>query len=63
MSWGDAVENIFRGKRFRFDRTLVTIPVTYDYRMLCREKEGKMVPIKVLSHEAYNAIARNKVTV
>lgn len=50
----------FKGKRFHFDRTLITIPVTYDYRMLCREHKGKLVPLKVLSHEAYNGIARNK---
>ncbi len=48
------------GKRFQFDRTLVRIPVTYRYRLLCRWQQDKMLPLMVLSHEAYNAIARHK---
>ena len=49
-----------RGKRFQFDRTLVRIPVTYRYRLLCRWQQDKVLPLMVLSHEAYNAIAHHK---
>ncbi|MBW4470423.1 MAG: hypothetical protein KME45_08440 [Stenomitos rutilans HA7619-LM2] len=53
----------FQGKRFRFDRTLISIPVTYSYRLLCREQKDGLLPLKVLSHEQYNAIARNRVAI
>ena len=49
-----------QGKRFSFDRTLVRFPVTYRYRLLCRWYAGRIIPLQVLSHEAYNAITRNK---
>lgn len=49
-----------RGKRFQFDRTLVRIPVTYRYRLLCRWQQDKILPLMVSSHEAYNAIAHHK---
>lgn len=49
-----------QGKRFNFDRTLLRIPVSYRYRLLCRWQAGKIIPLQVLTHEAYNAIARNK---
>lgn len=48
------------GKRFHFDRTLLRIPVSYRYRLLCRWQSGRIIPLMVLSHEAYNAFARNK---
>ncbi|MGB3492298.1 MAG: hypothetical protein WBA57_06195 [Elainellaceae cyanobacterium] len=49
-----------RGKRFQFDRTLLRIPVGYRYRLLCRWQKDSITPLGVMSHEAYNAIARNK---
>jgi hypothetical protein len=49
-----------QGKRLSFDRTLLRIPVTYRYRLLCRWYSNQVIPLQVLSHEAYNAIARNK---
>lgn len=49
-----------KGRRFNFDRTLLRIPVTYRYRLLCRWQADRIVPLQVLSHEAYNAVARNK---
>jgi hypothetical protein len=48
------------GKRFQFDRTLLRIPISYRYRLLCRWRDGQIVPLKVMSHEDYNAFARNK---
>jgi hypothetical protein len=52
--------NELQGRRFNFDRTLLRIPVTYRYRLLCRWYTDRIIPIQVLTHEAYNAIARNK---
>lgn len=49
-----------QGKRFSFDRTLLRIPVGYRYRLLCRWYCDRIVPLQVLTHEAYNAVARNK---
>ncbi|XHX79482.1 MAG: hypothetical protein RBJ76_06000 [Stenomitos frigidus ULC029] len=49
-----------QGKRLSFDRTLLRIPVTYRYRLLCRWYTDLIIPLQVLSHEDYNAIARNK---
>lgn len=49
-----------QGKRFNFDRTLVRIPITYRYRLLCRWQKDGITPLGVMSHEAYNAIARHK---
>lgn len=49
-----------QGRRFGFDRTLLRIPVGYRYRLLCRWYCDRIVPLQVLTHEAYNAVARNK---
>jgi hypothetical protein len=49
-----------KGKRFNFDRTLLRIAVTYRYRLLCRWYGDRIIPLQVLSHEAYNAIAHHK---
>ena len=47
-----------QGRRFNFDRTLLRIPVSYRYRLLCRWQSGQIIPLQVLSHESYNAVAR-----
>ena len=49
-----------KGKRFKFDRTLLRIPISYRYRLICRWQDGSITPLIVLSHEDYNAIAHNK---
>lgn len=49
-----------RGKRFSFDRRLIRIPVTYRYRLVCRQHDEGIVPLKVVSHETYNSIAHNR---
>ncbi len=49
------------GKQFHFNRNLISIPVTYRYRLLCRREKSEIIFLKVLSHEAYNHVARNKV--
>lgn len=50
---------VLRGKRLRGDRTLVRVPVGYRYRLLCRWGDDGIVPLRVMSHEAYNRVARH----
>jgi len=44
----------FRGKRLRHDRKVISIPVTRDYRLLCREQDKTLQPEAVVSHQDYN---------
>lgn len=44
----------FRGKRLRHNRLVISIPVTRDYRLLCRDCDGFLQPEAVVSHEDYN---------
>ncbi|MBK4730848.1 hypothetical protein JJD41_13405 [Oxynema sp. CENA135] len=44
----------FGGKRLRHDRRIISIPVTRNYRMICRDAGSMAVPEAVLSHEDYN---------
>ncbi|NJL22908.1 MAG: hypothetical protein HC895_22155 [Leptolyngbyaceae cyanobacterium SM1_3_5] len=49
-----------RGRRLRGDRTVVRIPVSYRYRLLCRMEGDRLMPLKLLSHEDYNPLVRRK---
>lgn len=44
----------FRGKRLRHDRCVISIPVTRNYRLLCRDHGNFLAPEAVISHEDYN---------
>ena len=44
----------FHGKRLRHDRFIVSIPVTRNYRLLCRDHGGHLMPEVVISHADYN---------
>jgi hypothetical protein len=44
----------FRGKRLRHDRSVISIPVTRNYRMLCLDLDGLLQPQQVISHGDYN---------
>lgn len=44
----------FGGKRLRHDRFIISIPITRNYRMLCRDCGNMLIPQAVLSHEDYN---------
>ncbi|MBD1840149.1 hypothetical protein H6F78_12635 [Coleofasciculus sp. FACHB-64] len=44
----------FRGKRMRHNRLIISIPLSRDYRMICRDCGTKLVPEEVMSHEEYN---------
>lgn len=55
----DALQNShnyrdFHGKRLRHDRMVISIPVTRNYRLLCRDQGSLIVPEAVVSHEDYN---------
>ena len=51
---------LFLGKRFGFDRSVIRIPVTYRYRLVCHEVDGVWTPTELLSHEDYNPRVRRK---
>ena len=44
----------FSGKRLEHDRSIISIPVTRSYRMLCRAAGSTVTPVKVITHEEYN---------
>jgi hypothetical protein len=44
----------FGGKRLRYDRLIISIPITRNYRLLCRDCGTMLIPQEVLSHEDYN---------
>jgi hypothetical protein len=44
----------FHGKRLRHDRSIVSIPVTRNYRLICRDYGNFLAPEAVVSHEDYN---------
>ena len=44
----------FRGKRLRHDRSIISIPVNRDYRLICKDMGGYVAPEAVVSHEDYN---------
>jgi hypothetical protein len=47
------------GQRMSHDRSLIRIPVGYRYRLLCRMEGNQLWPLRVMSHETYNRVARN----
>lgn len=56
----------FRGKRLRHDRFIISIPVTRDYRLICRDtrssgqSDSSITPEAVVSHEDYNVCKPGK---
>lgn len=44
----------FHGKRLRHDRFIISIPVTRNYRLICRDYGSFLNPEAVVSHEDYN---------
>lgn len=44
----------FSGKRLEHDRSVISIPVTRSYRLLCRAAGGTLTPVRVITHEEYN---------
>lgn len=44
----------FKGKRMRFDREVVSVPLGYDWRLIFHPIGGRYVCQELLSHEDYN---------
>ena len=44
----------FFGKRMETDRTLLSVPLNYRYRLMFRVHSDRIVPLAVMSHERYN---------
>lgn len=46
----------FMGKRLKTmgQRHIVSIPLRSSYRLICRDEDGRLRPLEVLSHEAYS---------
>ncbi len=44
----------FKGKRLFPDREAISIPVGRRWRLLAEWQEGKVIPVRLLSHEGYN---------
>jgi hypothetical protein len=44
----------YKGKRLAPDRDVISIPVGRRWRLLVERRDGKIVPVRLLSHEAYN---------
>jgi hypothetical protein len=53
---GGSNYRLFKGKRLNYDRTVISVPIGYNYRLLFIEQsDGHLVPKQLLSHEDYNA--------
>jgi hypothetical protein len=46
----------YHGKRLRHDRFAISIPVTRNYRLICRDCGSFVLPEAVVSHEDYNVV-------
>ncbi len=44
----------FKGKRLKYNRNIISVPVNSDYRIIYRVTDDGLVPRKVMSHEEYN---------
>lgn len=42
------------GKRWESDRSIVSIPIGWGYRLVLRDEGSKLRPLKVMTHEDYN---------
>lgn len=45
----------FKGKRMRYDRSVISVPVNRDYRIIYDKTPSGVIPRTVMSHEDYNA--------
>lgn len=42
------------GKRWESDRSIVSIPIGWGYRLVLRDERGQLRPLQVMTHEDYN---------
>lgn len=45
---------VFKGKRLRYDRNVVSIPINRDYRLIFHDIDGVLHVHKLMKHEDYN---------
>lgn len=45
----------FRGKRMKYNRSMISIPLNRRYRLVYTNEGGEMLPIAAVSHSEYNA--------
>ena len=50
----------FQGKQLAPHRDVISIPIGRRWRLLGKLQDGKMLPTRLLSHEAYNHIWRRE---
>lgn len=46
----------FHGKRLRHNRSIISIPINRNYRLICRDRGQFLSPEAVVSHEDYNVV-------
>lgn len=44
------------GKRWESDRSVVSIPIGWGYRLILRDEGSKLRPLACMTHEAYNSL-------
>lgn len=44
----------FKEKPLRYNRQIISIPLSYDYRLLFRKTKDGLIPLRCDSHETYN---------
>lgn len=44
----------YKGKRLNYDRTMISIPLSREYRLMFQERDGTFYPLAAMSHEDYN---------
>lgn len=44
------------GKRWESDRSVISIPIGWGYRLVLRDDGGKLRPLACMTHEAYNSL-------
>ncbi len=52
---------VFRGKRLRHNRFVISIPINRNYRLLCRDRGQFLSPEAVVSHEDYNVVKPGRI--
>lgn len=44
----------FKGKRLEYDRTVISVPLGRRWRLVLREVDKALIPLKCMSHSEYN---------
>jgi len=44
----------FRGKRMQYDRTVISVPLNHDFRMIYHQNKSRLQLVDLMGHEQYN---------